>query len=93
METDDPSAGWFRYYFALAAGSWFVLALSWLSGSPLSPVGWTGAALVVSAGLSALVTLQYLDERGRTSEERSGYELLVDPRSGDADVDRGRLMD
>lgn len=53
-----------------------------------SPAGWTGAAVVVSIGLSVLVTLQYLDEQGRTSEVLSGYELLVDRRPGDIGVDR-----
>lgn len=87
MAMDEPSTGWLRYYCVLAAGSWVVLALVWLSGAPLSPVGWTGAALVVSVGLSVLVTLQYLDARGRTSEGLSGHELLVDRRPGDDGAD------
>jgi hypothetical protein len=86
MATEDPSTSWFRLYVALAAGSWVALALAWLSGAPLSPVGWPGAALVVSVGLSVLVTLQYLDERGDTPEGPSGHELLVDRRSGENDA-------
>lgn len=78
METKAESTGWFRYYLALSVASWALAVGVWLAVPAVSLLGWAGVALAVSLGLSVLVALQYLDERGESDEETHGYEMLVE---------------
>jgi DNA-binding transcriptional ArsR family regulator len=78
-DDDEASTGpWLRYYVALSAATWLLVGGVWLSLPLVSLLGWSGVALVVSLGLSAIVAAQYLGARESTTDRSSGYELLVE---------------
>ena len=76
MDAGDDSNEWYRYSLALALLGWALVAGVWLSLPVASAFGWAGVAVVVVVGLSGLAAAQYL--RRQESEERSGYEPLVE---------------
>lgn len=75
---DEQPTSWLRYYLVLSAVSWVLVGGVWLALPPFSLLGWMGVALVVSLGLVAIVTAQYLTERSSTAERDDGYELLIE---------------
>lgn len=75
---DDRAIPWLRYYLALSALSWVLVAGVWLSLPVFSVLGWSGVAVVVSVGLLGVVVAQYLVERASTTDRDAGYELLIE---------------
>jgi hypothetical protein len=78
MHRDDESHAWRRYYAAIAAASWLLVGGVWASVPPFSTLGWAGVAVLVTLALTTLVVAQAYTTRTTTTEQPTGYELLIE---------------